>query len=70
MSIEELGKPEAKARMSQIYEYDYKKGSIKLKNRKCPRCGNIMAHHKAPFERGRCGGCHYTEIAETEAIQR
>ncbi|MBS7644545.1 MAG: 30S ribosomal protein S27ae [Candidatus Bathyarchaeia archaeon] len=70
MSGEGNGGSEAKARISRIYEYDYEKGIIRLKNRKCPRCGNIMAHHEAPVERWMCGGCHYTEIAETGVIQR
>ncbi|MHC1564639.1 MAG: 30S ribosomal protein S27ae [Candidatus Hecatellaceae archaeon] len=44
----------------QLYEYDYKTGDIKLKNRKCPRCGKTMAHHSNP-PRWTCGGCSYTE---------
>jgi small subunit ribosomal protein S27Ae len=43
-----------------LYEYDYDKGEIRLKNRKCPRCGKIMAHHQNP-PRWTCGGCGYTE---------
>lgn len=47
-------------RIGQLYEYDYGKGTIKLKSKKCPRCGKIMAHHEnAP--RWACGGCGYTE---------
>jgi len=44
-----------------LYEYNYKTGKITLKNKKCPRCGKIMAHHKSPVERWACGGCNYTE---------
>ncbi|RLI29703.1 MAG: 30S ribosomal protein S27ae [Candidatus Hecatellales archaeon] len=43
-----------------LYEYDYKTGAIKLKNRKCPRCGKIMARHNNP-PRWACGGCGYME---------
>jgi len=42
---------------SQIYEVDYEKGTIKLKNKLCPRCGKVMANHK---DRWSCGYCHYT----------
>lgn len=54
-------KPERKARVSALYDYDYQKGTIKLRNRKCPRCGNVMALHKAPVERWTCGSCSYTD---------
>jgi len=45
----------------RLYEYDYEKGTIKLKNKRCPRCGAIMAFHKQPVPRWMCGGCAYTE---------
>jgi len=51
-----------KARASRWYEYDYEKGTIRLKNKKCPRCGSIMAHHVEPVERWHCGKCGYTEF--------
>ncbi|RLF12279.1 MAG: 30S ribosomal protein S27ae [Thermoprotei archaeon] len=41
----------------QLYEIDYEKGVIKLKNKLCPRCGKVMANHK---DRWSCGYCHYT----------
>ncbi|MCD6510095.1 MAG: 30S ribosomal protein S27ae [Thermoprotei archaeon] len=44
------------------YEYDYATGTIRLKNRTCPRCGRIMAYHKEPVARWYCGYCHYTEF--------
>lgn len=69
MSEEEKGKPEVKARVSQLYEYDYEENVIRLRNRRCPRCGNIMAHHRAPVERWTCGSCHYTEMVKTETTQ-
>lgn len=48
----------------KLYEFDYSKGTIKLKNKKCPRCGKIMAYHKSPVPRWHCGGCGYTEFLE------
>ncbi len=53
---------ELKLYVHKLYEYDYEKGYIKLKNKKCPRCGSIMAHHKKPVERWHCGKCGYTEF--------
>jgi len=45
-----------------LYEIDIQKGTAKLKNRKCPRCGSIMAFHKAPVERWTCGSCSFTDF--------
>ncbi|MFP3233273.1 MAG: 30S ribosomal protein S27ae [Sulfolobaceae archaeon] len=42
--------------------YVIEKDKIKLKNKKCPRCGSIMAHHMKPVERWACGKCGYTEF--------
>ncbi len=50
------------AHVHKLYEYDYEKGTIRLKNKKCPRCGSIMAYHKYPVERWHCGKCGYTEF--------
>ncbi|MEB3774696.1 MAG: 30S ribosomal protein S27ae [Desulfurococcales archaeon] len=47
-----------------VYEVDYDNWTIKLKNKKCPRCGSIMAHHKKPVERWHCGKCGYTEFVK------
>ena len=51
-----------KAYIRMVYEVDYNNWTIKLKNKKCPRCGSIMAHHKKPVERWHCGKCGYTEF--------
>jgi len=59
-------KKEKKARLSTLYDYDYEKNIIKLKNKKCPRCGNIMALHKSPIQRWTCGSCSYTEYVKKE----
>ncbi|PSN86742.1 30S ribosomal protein S27ae [Candidatus Marsarchaeota G2 archaeon ECH_B_SAG-F08] len=51
----------------KIYEYDYQKMLIKPKNKKCPRCGSYLAHHKAGVERLACGKCGYTEYLKTKS---
>lgn len=48
-------------RAFELYEVDYSGGTVKLKNRKCPRCAKVMALHKTPRPRWACGGCNYTE---------
>lgn len=55
-------KKEPKPRLGALYEIDDKKGTAKLRNRKCPRCGNIMAFHKNPVERWTCGSCSFTDF--------
>ncbi|RLG87468.1 MAG: 30S ribosomal protein S27ae [Thermoprotei archaeon] len=47
---------------SELYEYDYKRGYIRLKNKLCPRCGSVMAFHRYPVPRWHCGKCGYTEF--------
>jgi len=59
-------KKESKTRMSELYEIDEQKGLAKLKNRKCPRCGNIMAFHKTPVERWTCGSCSFTDFIKAK----
>jgi len=46
---------------SALYEIDYEKGIIRLKNKVCPRCGRVMAFHKHPVPRWHCGYCGYVE---------
>jgi small subunit ribosomal protein S27Ae len=57
-----LGK-EGKVFRSRLYEIDPKKGTARLKNKVCPRCGRVMAFHKQPVPRWHCGYCSYVEIA-------
>jgi small subunit ribosomal protein S27Ae len=57
-------KKEPKSRLNTLYDVDAEKGVVKLKNRKCPRCGNIMGHHKAPVERWTCGSCSFTDFVK------
>ena len=59
-------KKQPKARLGALYEVDSEKGRIKLKNRKCPRCGNIMAYHKSPVERWTCGSCSFTDFVKAK----
>ncbi|MEB3862110.1 MAG: 30S ribosomal protein S27ae [Desulfurococcales archaeon] len=56
-----MGK-KVKAYIRMVYEVDFNSWTIKLKNKKCPRCGSIMAHHMKPVERWHCGKCGYTEF--------
>lgn len=51
-----------KTYIHKLYIIDPSTGRVKLKNKKCPRCGSIMAHHLQPVERWHCGKCSYTEF--------
>jgi small subunit ribosomal protein S27Ae len=62
-------KKRLKARLRTLYDLDTQKGTIKLKNRKCPRCGNIMAYHKSPVERWTCGSCSFTDFVKAKAAR-
>jgi len=53
-----------KARLGTLYDVDSGKNTIKLRNRKCPRCGSIMALHKNPVERWTCGSCSFTDFVK------
>jgi len=64
MSEQQAPKKQAEARASTLFEVDSAKWQITLKNKKCPRCGNYMAHHKKPVERWTCGSCSFTDYAE------
>jgi len=56
-------KEEGKSPKAIVRTYYIIEGNkIKLKNKKCPRCGSIMAHHLKPVERWHCGKCNYTEF--------
>jgi len=49
-------------RSSDLYAVDYAQGTVKAKNKKCSRCGRIMAKHMKPSARWACGYCGYTEF--------
>ena len=67
MSEQPAGKKQHEARAAKLYDLDATKGQVKLKNKKCPRCGNFMAHHKNPVDRWTCGSCTFTEYAEKKS---
>jgi small subunit ribosomal protein S27Ae len=67
MSEQPTAKKEREARAAKLYELDAAKGQIKLRNKKCPRCGNFMAHHKSPVDRWTCGSCSFTDYVERKA---
>jgi small subunit ribosomal protein S27Ae len=67
MSEEKPQKKAHEARAGKLYEVDAAKGQIKLKNKKCPRCGNFMAHHQNPVERWTCGSCSFTDYVEKKS---
>ena len=48
----------------KLYEYDYEKGTIRLKNKLCPRCGKVMARHS---DRWACGSCQFTIFERTRS---
>ncbi|MBO3804222.1 MAG: 30S ribosomal protein S27ae [Candidatus Brockarchaeota archaeon] len=62
MGEKEKKKGEAKEGSWKVYKIEG--GKAKLSNKKCPRCGKVMAFHKEPNARWACGGCHYTEYAK------
>jgi len=64
MSEQQTAKKEREARAAKLYELDAATGQIKLRNKKCPRCGNFMAHHKSPVDRWTCGSCSFTDYVE------
>jgi small subunit ribosomal protein S27Ae len=67
MSEQQTAKKEPEARAAKLYELDAAKGQIKLKNKKCPRCGNFMARHKNPVDRWTCGSCSFTDYVEKKS---
>jgi small subunit ribosomal protein S27Ae len=67
MSEQPAVKKQHEARAAKLYDLDAAKGQVKLKNKKCPRCGNFMAHHRNPVDRWTCGSCTFTEYAEKKS---
>ena len=60
--VEKKKKKEKK--ISSLYEVDYSKNKATLKNKKCSRCGNIMALHRVPVPRWSCGSCGFTDYVK------
>src|SRR2546422_1151182 len=52
-------KPKAKKRRMRGDLYDLSGAVAKLKNRKCPRCGSVMAFHGGTAQRWVCGSCSF-----------
>ncbi len=57
-----MAEKQLKLYVHRLYEYDYNTGTIKRKNKICPRCGSFMAFHKYPVPRWHCGKCGHTEF--------
>jgi len=60
----EKPKPKERGRRGAWDLYKIDGGTAKLANKKCPRCGKVMAFHKDPQARWACGGCQYTEYVK------
>ncbi|HEV2118773.1 MAG TPA: 30S ribosomal protein S27ae [Candidatus Bathyarchaeia archaeon] len=54
-------KPKQKKLRMRSELYEISGSTTKLKNRKCPRCGSVMASHKQPTQRWVCGACSFTD---------
>src|SRR5713226_9788111 len=54
-------KPKQKKLRMRSELYEISGSTTKLRNRKCPRCGSVMASHKQPTQRWVCGACSFTD---------
>src|SRR3989449_11109399 len=59
-------KPKAKKHRMRGDLYDLTGAVAKLKNRKCPRCGSVMAFHGGNAQRWVCGSCSFTDYGQKE----
>src|SRR2546427_9837282 len=57
-------KPKAKKRRMRGDLYDLSGAVAKLKNRKCPRCGSVMAFHGGSAQRWVCGSGRFTDYGQ------
>jgi small subunit ribosomal protein S27Ae len=57
-------KPKAKKHRMRGDLYDLSGAVAKLKNRKCPRCGSVMAFHGGSAQRWVCGSCSFTDYGQ------
>ncbi|HVH14912.1 MAG TPA: 30S ribosomal protein S27ae [Candidatus Angelobacter sp.] len=57
-------KPIAKKHKMRGELYDLTGSVAKLKNRKCPRCGSVMALHGGTVQRWVCGSCSFTDYGQ------
>src|SRR5258708_35980147 len=57
-------KPKAKKHRMRGDLYDLSGAVAKLKNRKCPRCGSVMASHGGTAQRWVCGSGSFTDYGQ------
>src|SRR3989442_14401960 len=60
-AAKEPQKPKVKKHRMRGDLYDLSGAVAKLKNRKCPRCGSVMAFHGGTAQRWVCGSCSFTD---------
>src|SRR2546421_5784414 len=65
-AAKEPQKPKAKKHRMRGDLYDLSGAVAKLKNRKCPRCGSVMAFHGGTAQRWVCGSCSFTDYGQKE----
>jgi len=53
--------PKKKKHKMRSELYEIASTAAKLRNRKCPRCGAVMATHSQPVQRWVCGSCSFTD---------
>src|SRR5438094_7957633 len=63
-ATKEPQKPKAKKHRMRGDLYDLSGAVAKLKNRKCPRCGAVMAFHGGTAPRWVCGSCSFTDYGQ------
>src|SRR2546425_9744796 len=59
-------KPKAKKHRMRGDLYDLSGAVAKLKNRKCPRCGSVMAFHGGSAQRWVCGSGSVSDYGQKE----
>src|SRR5438132_14108898 len=57
-------KPKAKKHRMRGDLYDLSGAVAKLKNRKCSRCGSVMAFHGGTAQRWVCGSCSFSAYGQ------
>src|SRR2546425_11145813 len=60
-------KPKAKKHRMRGDLYDLSGAVAKLKNRKCPRCGSVMASHGGNAQRWVCGSRRFADSGQQES---
>src|SRR2546425_10426423 len=65
-AAKEPQKPKAKKHRLRGDLYDLSGSVAKLKNRKCPRCGSVMAFHGGNAQRWVCGSRRFSDYGAGE----